>query len=47
MAFYLVRLGNGIVIEYMDTMKDGDLYYPSEYKNEESLFMDLVKEIEG
>lgn len=46
-GFHLVRLGNGIVVEYMDTMEDGDMYYPSEYKNEESLFTDLVKEIEG
>ena len=50
--FHICRMGeeepwNALVIEYMDTMEDGDLFYPEDYGSLEALVAEMRKEIES
>ena len=47
--FHIVNLSpfrEALVIEYADTWEDGDLYYPADYPDAESMFTAMVSEIE-
>lgn len=50
-TFNVVKMGNDnrwtcLVIEYNDTGEDGDLYYPNDYKDFDTMFNAMLEEIE-